>query len=89
MYNKATNITTNLGTINDTQIKLPNGNNTFLVFETHHDNITSIISIVCNTNSDIDFMVDSISQDTKKYVSIQIMMCRNKYIFAEISEVTC
>lgn len=71
MYNKTTNTVTDLGTVNDTRMKLPKGNDKFPVFEIHHGNITSIINIVCVTDStDIHFIIDHISQDTGKYVSI-------------------
>ncbi|XP_014469688.1 PREDICTED: cation-dependent mannose-6-phosphate receptor-like [Dinoponera quadriceps] len=57
----------NLGTINDTHMKLSNGNNKFPVFEIHHDNMTSIINIVCVINSDVHFMIDQVFPDTKTY----------------------
>ncbi|XP_011149025.1 cation-dependent mannose-6-phosphate receptor [Harpegnathos saltator] len=68
MYNMTSNITTNLGTIRDTQMKLLNsGNNEFPVFEIHHNNVTSIINILCVTDSDINFTIGKISHDTEKY----------------------
>ncbi|XP_032676519.1 cation-dependent mannose-6-phosphate receptor-like [Odontomachus brunneus] len=68
MYNETTNTTINFGTVHDTQMKLPKGNNKFPVFEIHRGNITSIINIICATDStDIDFILDNISQDTGKY----------------------
>lgn len=69
-------------------MKLPDGNNKFPVFEMHNNNITSIISIVCMTDSDIHFMVDRINQDARIYVSIYgWVMSHSKCVSTEISEV--
>lgn len=79
MHHVIKNTTTSLGTVNETQMKFPTGNNKFPIFEIHHNNITSIIDIICVADSTgIHFMIDHISQDTGNYVSVQIMMIYNK-----------
>lgn len=61
-----------LGTIEETKMKM-SSENKFPIFEIHHDKITSVINIVCFTDSKTNFKIDSgiPPSGSNKYVSIK------------------
>lgn len=73
MFNKHTNLTSNLGTIKETKMKMSSGNK-FPIFEIHHDKFISVINIVCFTDSKTNFKIDSgiPPSGSYEYVSIEI-----------------
>lgn len=46
MLDKQKNLAQSFGTVEETTMKMSNGNK-FPIFEIHHNNITSVINIVC------------------------------------------
>ncbi|KAH0953251.1 hypothetical protein HN011_000395 [Eciton burchellii] len=72
LYNQTKNqtkpIVRNLGTIEETRIKLSNINK-FPIFEIHHKNITSFINIICTKHNKTSFKIESssINPDSKEY----------------------
>ncbi|XP_011336396.1 cation-dependent mannose-6-phosphate receptor [Ooceraea biroi] len=57
-YNKEANKTLNLGTVEETRMKL-SSTNKFPIFEIHHGNVTSFINIVCVNYNETSFRIES------------------------------
>ncbi|XP_029178681.1 uncharacterized protein LOC114946388 [Nylanderia fulva] len=66
MLDMNTNKTQSLGTIKETQMKFSSDYKTPF-FEIHHDNITTVINIVCFTGSETKLKIESIIPSTNKY----------------------
>lgn len=76
IFDKNKNKTQNLGTIEETEIKLSSKNSP--IFQINHDNITTVINIICFTDSKTNFKIDT-----------TIPLSSNKYHFMLISPYGC
>lgn len=66
MYNKEKN-TTLIGTVEETRMKLSSKGTP--LFEIYHNDTKSIINIVCYTEKETSFRIESFLNDSKQYVS--------------------
>lgn len=71
----------NFGTVEETRMKMSNGNK-FPIFEIHHDNITSVINIVCfiDNESKTEFKINPENKFPPSGSNTYVSMKYNTYI---------